>query len=67
MGMSVVTVAAGGMPVVDVSATTKTGMPVSEAANKFGVAVTKVALYGMPVVYVSPPLVREADARADRN
>ena len=31
------------------------GMPVTEAA-KFGVAVTKVAAFGWPVVYVTPPL-----------
>jgi hypothetical protein len=58
MGMSVVTVAAGGMPVVDVSATTKIGLPVSEAANKFGRAVTKVTAAGLPVVFVTPPLRR---------
>lgn len=58
MGMSVVTVAAGGMPVVDVSATTKIGLPVSEAANKFGIAVTKVTAAGLPVVFVTPPLRR---------
>jgi len=63
MGMPVVTVAAGGMPVVDVSATTKTGLPVTEAANKFGLAVTKVSANGMPVVYVAPTLFSLGDAR----
>ena len=58
MGMPVVTVAAGGMPVVDVSLTTKNGLPVSEAANKFGKAVTKVTSAGLPVVFVTPPLRR---------
>jgi hypothetical protein len=55
MGMPVVTVAAGGVPVVDVSAIApRTGMPVTEAANGRGVAVTKVVgKPGMPVVYVA--------------
>jgi len=55
MGMPVVTVAAGGMPVVDVTATTpKLGVPVSEAAR--GVAVTKVVgKPGLPVTFVVPP------------
>ena len=69
MGMPVVTVAAGGMPVVDVTATKPgLGMPVTEAANKYGVAVTKVAVYGLPVTFVSPPLVsRETNgSEADR-
>ena len=57
MGIAVITVAAGGLPVVDVSATTKVGLPVTEAANGRGVAVTKVVgKPGMPVVYVTPPL-----------
>ncbi len=57
MGMPVVTVASGGKPVTDVTAVApKAGLPVSEAANGFGIAVTKVASGGMPVVYVSPPL-----------
>jgi hypothetical protein len=57
MGMPVVTVASGGLPVVDVtSVAPKTGLPVSEAANGKGVAVTKVASGGMPVIYVAPPL-----------
>jgi hypothetical protein len=57
MGIAVITVAAGGLPVVDVGATTKAGLPVTEAANGRGVAVTKVAgKPGLPVVYVTPPL-----------
>jgi hypothetical protein len=56
MGMPVVTVAAGGMPVIDVTATSKTGTPVTEAANGRGLAVTKVTTGGIPVVYVVPPL-----------
>ena len=57
MGMSVVSIAAGGLPVVDVGATTKVGLPVTEAANGRGVAVTKVVgKPGLPVVYVTPPL-----------
>jgi phosphoglycerate dehydrogenase-like enzyme len=64
MGMPVVTVASGGMPVIDVSATTKKGLPVSEAANGFGRAVTKVAIGGIPVVYVTAPLMSD-DGQAD--
>ena len=57
MGIAVITVAAGGLPVVDVGATTKVGLPVTEAANGRGVAVTKVVgKPGLPVVYVTPPL-----------
>lgn len=67
MGMAVVTVGAGGLPVVDISATTKNGTPVSEAANKFGRAVTKVASGGIPVVYVTAPLLlRGGDGVEDR-
>lgn len=56
MSMPVVTVASGGIPVVDVTAVPPlTGLPVSEAANGMGTAVTKVAAGGMPVVYVVPP------------
>jgi hypothetical protein len=56
MAKAVVTVAAGGRPVVDVTATKPgLGMPVSEAANGFGMAVTKVAAGGMAVTYVVPP------------
>ena len=51
MGMPVVTVASGGMPVTDVTAGNKAGVPVSESTALFGVAVTKVAAGGMPVVY----------------
>jgi hypothetical protein len=62
MGLAVVTVASGGMPVVDVGAdatmTRKSGTPVTEAANGKGIAVTKVAAgkLGMAVIYVVPPL-----------
>jgi hypothetical protein len=62
MGMPVVTTASGGIPVVDVgpiaSMTVKRGTPVTEAANGYGIRVTKVAVYGIPVVYVVPPLLR---------
>jgi hypothetical protein len=52
MATPVVTVAAGGLPVVDVTATTpKFGLPVTEALNGRGTAVTKVAARGMPVTY----------------
>ena len=64
MGLAVVTVATGGLPVVDVTATKPgLGVPVSEAANGFGVRVTKVTPAagtgfppGMAVTYVVPPL-----------
>jgi hypothetical protein len=48
--MPVVTVAAGGLPVVDVSGSLR-GTPVTEVASGRGVPVTKVATYGLPVVY----------------
>ena len=53
MGMPVVTVATGGVPVVDVTAVApKVGLPVTEAANGRGVAVTKVTgKPGLPVVF----------------
>ena len=57
MGVSVVTVASGGLPVIDVTATTpKLGLPVTEAAT--GIPVTKVTLPagGLPVTFVVPPL-----------
>jgi hypothetical protein len=57
MGMPVVTVATGGMPVVE--STNGRGTPVTEATNKFGIAVTKVVgKPGLPVIFVSPPLAR---------
>jgi hypothetical protein len=52
------TVAAGGIPVVDVTlipAMTKMGAPVSEASPGQGIAVTKVANLGVPVVFVVVP------------
>ena len=57
MAMPVVTVASGGLPVVDVTATTpKMGLPVSEAANGRGTPVTKVTgKPGLAVTYVVPP------------
>ncbi len=56
MATPVNTVAAGGIPVVDVTSTTpKFGAPVSEAAPGKGTAVTKVANYGVPVTFVVPP------------
>lgn len=62
MGWPVVTVASGGIAVVDnTAASFKSGTPVSEAANGRGTPVTKVASGGIPVMYVSPPLLRRAD------
>jgi hypothetical protein len=59
MAIAVVTVTAGGLPVIDVTATQPgLGMAVTEAANGRGVAVTKVAAgkLGIPVVYVVPAI-----------
>jgi len=59
MAMPVVTVAAGGLPVVDMTATKPgLGMPVTEAANGYGRAVTKVTpaiggIAGLAVTYVT--------------
>ena len=55
MALAVVTVATGGLPVVDVTATTpKLGLPVSEAPR--GIAVTKVVgKPGLAVTFVVPP------------
>jgi hypothetical protein len=55
-GVAVVTVASGGMPVVDtagaVAPAKPTGMLVTEATNGRGIPVTKVVgKPGMPVVY----------------
>jgi hypothetical protein len=58
MALPVVTVASGGLPVVDVTATTPLlGLPVAEATNGRGLAVTKVVggKPGLPVTYVPPP------------
>lgn len=60
MAMAVITVASGGLPVVDnTAAPIKLGMAVSEVVAvsgvKFGVPVTKVAAGGMPVIFVVPP------------
>ena len=56
MATPVNTVAAGGIAVIDVTATTpKFGAPVSEAAAGKGTAVTKVTNYGIPVTFVVPP------------
>lgn len=57
MALPVVTVASGGLPVVDVTATTpKFGLPVTEAAGGRGTAVTKVAAGkpGLAVTFVVP-------------
>ncbi len=56
MATPVVTVASGGLPVVDVTASTpKLGLPVTEALNGRGIAVTKVAGGGMPVTFSTAP------------
>jgi len=59
MALPVVTVASGGRPVVDVTASKPlNGRPVTEATNGFGIAVTKVTpaiggLAGLAVTYVT--------------
>ena len=56
MGLPVVTVASGGLAVVDVSSTApQRGLPVAEAPNGYGLRVTKVAVGqpGLPVVYIA--------------
>src|SRR6185436_6074945 len=56
MATPVVTVAAGGLPVVDVTATfPKLGLPVTEALNGRGTAVTKVVANGLPVTFSTVP------------
>ena len=73
MGVAVITVASGGMPVVDnTAAAFKSGMPVTEAVAgsggiKYGIAVTKVANGGIPVMYVTAPLTRAGDGKASRS
>lgn len=57
MAKAVVTVAAGGLPVVDMTATKPgLGIAVSEAANGIGLRVTKVTAPapGLAVSYVAP-------------
>lgn len=69
MAIAVVTVASGGLPVVDVTATTpKLGMAVTEAPG--GIAVTKVTLPrgGLPVTFVvavGPMLARTKEEQGD--
>jgi len=56
MALPVVTVAAGGLPVIDVTATApRLGLPVTEASNGRGTAVTKVAVNGLPVTFSTVP------------
>jgi hypothetical protein len=60
MSTAVVTVASGGLPVVELAAG-KLGLPVTEATNGRGIAVTKVVgMPGLPVVFdtigVLPPV-----------
>jgi hypothetical protein len=60
MGLAVVTKAAGGLPVVDMLGV-KPGAAVTEAANGYGIAVTKVSAYGVPVNYVSVGIALAAE------
>lgn len=50
-GLAVVTISSGGLPVVQAS--NNIGLAVTEAASLRGIAVTKVAARGLPVVYVT--------------
>ena len=57
MATAVITVASGGLPVIDVTATApRLGLPVTEALAsggvKHGIPVTKVAANGLPVTFV---------------
>jgi len=57
MATAVITVASGGLPVIDVTATApRLGLPVTEALAaggiKRGIPVTKVAVNGLPVTFV---------------
>jgi hypothetical protein len=57
VAVAVITVAAGGLPVIDVTATTpRLGVPVTEAiavgTAKYGIPVTKVAVNGVPVTFI---------------
>jgi len=59
MALAVVTVGSGGRPVCDNSGLSEKrfhGIAVSEAANGYGIPVTKVpqSKGGMPVIYVVP-------------
>jgi hypothetical protein len=68
MALPVVTVASGGLPVVDVTAAAPLrGMPITEVVGGRGMAVTKVSgTLGLPVTYVTadgqvvPPLIPAA-------
>jgi hypothetical protein len=71
MSTAVVTVASGGLPVVELAAG-KLGLPVTEAANGRGIAVTKVVgKPGLPVVFdtigVLPPATETVWNTADLN
>ena len=53
MATAVVTVASGGLPVIDVTATVpKLGIPVTEALGGRGIAITKVAADNIPMTFV---------------
>jgi hypothetical protein len=69
MGWPVVTVASGGLPVIDVTGTfPRLGVPVSEAANGRGTPVTKVVAprMALAVTFVVPPLLMLAGAADGR-
>jgi hypothetical protein len=70
MSFPVVTVASGGLPVVDVTAIAPLrGVTVTEAANGRGLAVTKVVgKPGLPVVYLAQATVEpHLNDQADRS
>ena len=70
MSTPVVTVVSGGLPVVELAAG-KLGLPVTEATNGFGIAVTKVVgKPGLPVVFdtmgVTPPVTYPTWSTTDK-
>jgi len=70
MAIAVVTKASGGMPVIDVTATKPgLGVPVTEATNGRGIAVTKVSLAigGLPVTFVAATIQTASDGGINRS
>lgn len=55
MAMAVVTVVSGGLPVTE----SDIGLAITEASNGIGVAVTVVSSGGLPVKFVTDPIVED--------
>ncbi len=53
MALPVVTIVSGGLPVTEAD----DGLPITEASNGIGLAVTVVAEGGLPVKFVTDPIV----------